>query len=388
MLEIINKDKCCGCFSCCNSCPKQCISMVPDNEGFLYPKIDASKCINCNLCEKVCPIVNPPAIDCRERTAFAAINRNENVRLKSSSGGIFSLIAEDVINKGGLVFGAALSNDCKSVHHVAIENTSDLDWLRGSKYVQSSIGNTYNLTKKALEEGKNVLFSGTPCQISGLHKYLGKEYINLYTCDFICHGVPSPLVWKKYVEYREEIAGSKAQTIFFRNKKDGWKSFSIHFIFMNCTDYLQKLSKDLYMRGFLSDIYLRPSCYNCSFKGVKRQADITLADFWGVENISPKMNDNKGTSLIIIHSEKAHKLFESLAHLMICQSVDINKAVKYNTAAEKSVSIPKIRDIFFKDFETIPFPKLLNKYCSINPKERIRKIIGKILRKLKKFRRV
>ncbi len=388
MLEIINKDKCCGCFACYNNCPKQCVSMLSDSEGFWYPKIDTSKCINCGLCEKVCPIITAPPIGDRERTAFAAISKNENVRIQSSSGGIFSLIAEYVINKGGIVFGAALFEDRKSVKHIAVEKISDLDLLRGSKYVQSFIGDTYSLAKDALESERPVLFSGTPCQIAGLYTYLGKKYVNLYTCDFICHGVPSPLVWQKYVEYREEKAASKIQKTFFRHKKYGWKKFSLQFIFMNGKEYTQILSKDLYLRGFLSDIYLRPSCYNCSFKGIARPADITLADFWGVENISPKMNDNKGTSLVIVHSEKGSKLFESLHDLMLLQSVDIHKAVKYNSAAEKSVSAPKIRSAFFRDFETLPFEKLLNKYCSIKPKERIRKGIGRVLRKLKKFRRV
>lgn len=388
MLEITNKDHCSGCFACYNICPKQCISMDSDTEGFVYPSIDASKCVNCRLCETVCPVIAPPQISSRERTSFAAVNLDESIRLQSSSGGVFTALAEHIISQNGVVFGAALSDNCRNVRHIAVENTVDLELLRGSKYVQSAIGDTYQLAKNALEAGRSVLFSGTPCQIAGLHSYLRNSYDNLYTCDVICHGVPSPLVWQKYVEFREEKAASKVQKVCFRHKKYSWKSFCMQFTFADGTQYLQPLGKDPYLHGFLSNLYLRPSCYNCNFKGLSRPADITLADFWGIENIAPQLNDNKGTSLVIIHSEKGNDLFAQLRGSMSVQSVDLSKSVKYNSAAEKSVAIPKKRVSFFRHLDTLPFSKLLAKYCSVSPKERLRKAAGRILRKIKRIRSI
>ena len=387
MLEITSKDRCCGCHACYNACPKQCISMVSDSEGFVYPNIDRSKCIDCGLCEKVCPVIAPPGADDRESVAFAAVNKDENTRLQSSSGGIFSVLAEQILKENGVIFGAALSEDCRQVNHIVVESPADIPLLQGSKYVQSNIGDTYQNAENALKAGRTVLFSGTPCQIAGLYKYLNKPYEKLYTCDIICHGVPSPLVWQNYVKYREEQAASKVRRASFRHKKYGWKRFSLQLVFMNSAEYTQILGKDLFLHGFLSNIYLRPSCYNCKFKGLKRPADITLADFWGIENVAPHMYDNKGTSLVIVHSEKGSRLLGQLGSSISAEPVDIDKAIKYNSAAVKSVAIPKARVPFFKDFGTVPFAKLFKKYCSIGPKEKIRKCIGAILRKIKTFRR-
>lgn len=282
MIEIIQKEKCSGCHGCVNACPKHCITMHPDTEGFWYPQINKEQCIACGLCEKVCPIIRKNESDDHFTTkAMAAINQDEEIRLKSSSGGVFTLIAEEIIKQGGAVFGAAFSEDFKSVHHICVDTVEGLDKLRGSKYVQSRIGDTYKQAKAFLEEGKKVLFTGTPCQISGLYAYLAKPYENLYTQDLICHGTPSPMVWKKYVEYREQKAASKTQRMFFRHKQYGWKTYAVLFEFANNTAYGKTLHEDAFMKVFLSNICLRPSCYACSFKTLHRESDLTLADFWG-----------------------------------------------------------------------------------------------------------
>lgn len=353
MQKIIDIKNCTGCHACYNACPKQCISMQSDNEGFLRPVIDNSLCINCGLCKKVCPVLgeykgNPKG------TAYACINNNEETRQQSSSGGVFTLIAEYILSLGGVVFGAAFDEDL-SVYHIEVTNIEALSKLRGSKYLQSRIGDTYKSAKAYLEGGKPVLFTGTPCQISGLYAFLGKDYENLYTQDLICHGVPSPDVWQKYLRFREKSAGASTQRTFFRHKKYGWEMFSVLLDFTNSTEYIQIFSKDLYMKGFLADLCLRPSCYNCHSKSVERESDITLADFWGIVRVCPEFFDDKGTSLVLVNSPKGAKLFDAISAFMHYKEVDMDEALKYNPSAFRSVAKPKKRELFMKMINEAPF---------------------------------
>lgn len=382
MLEIISKDKCCGCFACYNVCPKNCISMRKDKEGFLYPFIDTKKCINCGLCEKSCPEILGVKANVSKKKTYAVINKDERIRLNSSSGGFFSLLATEILNNGGVVFGAAMSEDCKTVEHIKIESLDLLEKLRGSKYVQSYIGDTYRQAKQFLENGRKVLFVGTPCQISGLYKFLDKEYFELVTCDFICHGVPSPLVWEKYVKLIEGKNSSKLKRVFFRNKKYGWKRFSLKFEFADGSVHSQILHKDLYLRGFRADLYLRPSCYNCTFKGLERNSDITLGDLWGAGKITPDLDDDKGISLVVVNSQKGSEIFKRVKQYAEIREVDLELAVKYNSAAVSSVKEPTLkRNNFFKEIEKVSFNKLMKKYCSVTFKEKIRRTVGRIIRK-------
>lgn len=385
MLEIKNKEACNGCSACFNVCPKNCITMKPDFEGFKYPEIDKEQCINCGLCENVCPEISSPLLNKHEKKAYAAFNKNDEIKLASSSGGVFTLIAQRVINDGGVVFGAAMSDDCKEVRHIAVETVADLVKLRGSKYVQSSINHTFKKVEEALKEGRKVLFSGTPCQVSGLYKFCKKTYENLITCDFICHGVPSPLVWQKYVEYWGNIQKNQIEKVNFRNKDFGWKSFSIRIDFEDGKKYTEKLSKDLYLRGFIANTYLRPSCHNCSFKGMDRPSDITIADFWGVEKVCPEMFDKNGTSLIVVNSSNGEELFDYIKHEMTYKEVNLKDAVKYNSAALKSAECNKSkREKFFNDLSAKPYIKVMKKYCSPTFKEKIKRTARAILRKIRK----
>lgn len=359
---ILNRD-CMGCHGCMNMCPKNCISMKMDIEGFLYPKVDYELCIECKKCINACPIINKIIVD-NEPLAYACINNNEKIRLDSSSGGVFTLVAEHVIDKGGIVFGACF-NEKFELEHNYVKTKEEISKLRGSKYLQSKIGNSYRHAKKFLDKGIKVLFTGTPCQIAGLKSFLGdKEYDDLTIMDIICHGVPSPEVWKKYVGFREREAESSTHRIAFRQKNEGWKRFSVSFSFKNNTEYRRTLKEDLYMKAFLKDVCLRPSCYYCEFKILNRQSDITMADFWGIENVLPEMDDDKGTSLIFVNSETGREIFNSISHDMKFEDVDINEAIKHNPSAIKSVLENPNRDNFFSDLNNLEFDKLVKRYCA------------------------
>lgn len=358
MIEIKDKSLCSGCAACFNICPQECIIMKNDEEGFLYPEVDKSLCIACGLCDKVCGGYSSQNTDV---SAYACINKDDKIRKSSSSGGVFYLLAEYVLDCNGVVFGAVFDNDF-SVYHVSVENKNDLHKLQGSKYVQSRIGDAYKKAKELIESKRLVLFSGTPCQTDGLAKYLGKEYDNLILQDIICHGVPSPAVWHKYKKYRESAAGAAIQRISFRHKQYGWKTYSVLFKFLNNTEYIMKLNEDLYMKAFLKNLSLRPSCYNCQHKELNRMSDITLADFWGVEKINLDFFDDKGTSLVWIHSKKGKEIFDIIKKKMIFKKTDINEALKYNKAALESVHLPSTRESFFKNIGKANFKHLVNKY--------------------------
>jgi len=303
MIEIKEKYNCCGCGACIQKCPKQCISLKEDHEGFLYPNVNKSLCINCHLCEKVCPVLNKKN-NKKPLIALASINTNENIRLKSSSGGIFTLLAEKIIAKGGVVFGAAFDKNWE-VHHEEASAIEDLCKFRGSKYVQSRIENSYKRAEYLLKEGKNVLFSGTPCQIAGLKCFLQKEYSNLTTIDFICHGVPSPGIWKWYLQNQiYTITPSKLKNINFRDKTLGWREYQLAFQFKSTNSFSSSNSSNGYMLAFLNDICLRPSCYKCPTKSGSSHSDITIADFWSIKSFNIDMDDNKGTSLVLINTNQ------------------------------------------------------------------------------------
>lgn len=356
-----NKD-CMGCYACSSICPENCISMETDNEGFWYPKVDYNKCIKCGLCVNVCPIINKTIVNNKPK-AYACNNKDEAIRLASSSGGIFTLVAEQVIDRDGIVFGVGFDKDFKVVHSY-VEDKHELYKFRGSKYVQSEIEDTYKQAEYFLKQGKEVLFTGTPCQISGLKSYLDKEYEKLICMDNICHGVPSPRVWDKYVDFREKKAGSKPRRIAFRLKNDGWKLYSVSFLFKDDTEYRETQKDDLYMRAFLKDVCLRPSCYSCEFKTLNRESDITLADFWGIQNILPDMDDDKGTSLIFVNSDKGQKMFENIKDNIVYKEIDINEAVSSNSAAIRSVAYNPKRENFLNDLDKMEFDELVKKYCT------------------------
>lgn len=304
MINIVDKKNCCGCSACASVCPKNCISMQPDSEGFLYPVVDESACIECGLCENVCNELHPYH-QRQPLKVLAAINKDETIRMKSSSGGIFHILAGSIIKEGGVVFGARFDENWQVVTDFA-GDMKGVEAFMGSKYVQSRVGNAYNDVKKFLEEGRKVLFSGTPCQVAGLHKFLRKPFDNLLTVDFVCHGTPSPKVWERYLDTTVKH-GKRISRVDFRNKETGWSnySFSIRYDDSELTaPLISPHPQNPYMNAFLKEIILRPSCYDCKAKGCSSQSDITIADFWGINTVFPDMDDDKGTGMIFVNTKK------------------------------------------------------------------------------------
>lgn len=384
MLKIKEKSKCNGCHVCFNICPQNAITMVEDEKGFKYPSIDKEKCTDCGLCEKKCPILNKKENEKNNPKAYAAYNKNEEIREQSSSGGMFSLLAEYVLNNNGVVVGASFDEEFM-VKHIIVNNIEELSKLRTSKYLQSNIGNVYKEVKDLLNSNKLVLFTGTSCQINGLFSYLGKGYENLYTQDIICHGVPSPKVWKKYLEYRKNKDNQEPLKINFREKTEGWKLFSLIFKYSDEKKYEKNQTQDLFMQAFLRDICLRDSCYACSFKDKNRKSDITLADFWGIQNVLPEMDDDKGTSLVIVNTEKGKKLYEEIKEKTVYKEVDFERSIEFNKAMYKSAEKPKFVDEFFENLDKLEFDELVKKYTVIRKQSFIRRVLRKCKRIAKKI---
>lgn len=339
--------KCSGCTACFAICPKDAITMQADSEGFKYPVIDKNKCIDCGLCCKVCPLENMYGNFGEDKTSFACRAKDKNFAKQSSSGGVFGILANMYIKEQAVIYGAAF-DDNWNVCHIRADKKDELKSLYTSKYVQSDIGNTFRQVKCDLDNGKKVLFAGTPCQVAGLKTYLQKDYLNLLTVDFICHGVPSPLVWQRYIDELEQNLNSKITEISFRDKKDGWKNFNFKLITDNGNVFYEKHGDNIYIKGFLKDLYLRPSCYDCKFKTLKRESDITLADFWGIEKIIPDMNIDKGVSLCWPSSKKGKRALADVLKQTDYYEVKLKEAIRHNSSAIKSVVVHKNRDKFFE----------------------------------------
>lgn len=348
MITITDKSQCCGCSACAQRCPKQCISMQMDNEGFLYPQVDTSKCIDCHLCEKVCPVINQD--DARTPlNVYAAKNSDDEVRHQSSSGGIFTLLAEQTIKDGGIVFGACWDKEW-NVKHDYVDNINDLQRFRSSKYLQSVIGDSFLKTEQFLKTGRKVMFTGTPCQIAGLKHFLRKEYDNLLAVEMICHSVPSPGVWQQYLTTRLHTLRwekSDIRHISFRDKKTGWKTYSFVIENKDGNILTELSSKNAFMRGFLADLYTRPSCHACPAKQLRSGSDITLGDFWGIESLMPEIDDDKGVSAIIVNSDKGKQVLHNIN--VELHEVQYDDLTTRNPALVKSFPKTPKRTEFFKE---------------------------------------
>ena len=366
---MMDKKNCCGCTACMHICPVKCIEMKEDAEGFLYPVIDKKKCVNCHKCENVCPIKNTENYNAETKT-FVGYNKDESVRNQSSSGGIFSLAADWILSQNGVVFGAAFDENFE-VCHIAAQTQEELSKLRTSKYVQSRLGDAYPLVKQYLENNRKVLFTGTACQIAGLKNYLQNDYENLYTVDVLCHGVPSPKIWKMYIEHKKKQFNAPIEKIEFRSKESGWKSYSFNMEFSDNRRYCVKFHEDKYMQMFLGNIDLRPSCYACRFKGFPRISDMTIGDSWGIESYMPDMDDDMGTSVILVHSQKGVKLLDAVRQSLNLRDASLDKALPITAESRKSVEMHPNRKKFFKGLSN---GESFEELCAYVPKSFVQRL--------------
>lgn len=363
-----NKE-CSSCAACENVCSKDAISMQLDKHGFLRPVIDEVKCIKCGLCKKKCPWIKKvqgPNCNFEHPITYAAYAKDSSIRKESSSGGIFSILAIEILKQHGAIIGVAQLSPT-NFQHLIIRNEEDLRKLRGSKYVQAAPGKIYRETKKLLQKNINVLFSGTPCQIAALYSYLGeRHYENLWTIDIVCHGTPSIKLLEKYNQEIEYRTNGKILYSKFRDKISGWKQFSMTQV-IECHNgsihyESNSLQNDLFLKLFLSNICLNSSCYNCKYNGIPRIADITLGDFWGIKKFHPEMDDDKGTSVVLINNSKGDTLFNRIkSQIIFCRS-ELNKAINNNPCILQSYSMNKKIFDFLKDIDYFSLKELFSKY--------------------------
>ena len=357
-MEICPKETCTGCLACYNACSHKAIELRKDEEGFIYPEINAELCVDCGLCKSVCPIiVGTDDVTHEPLATYAAWNRDKHVVRKSSSGGLFTTIAEWVLAKNGVIYGAAFDENLH-VRHRRVDTITDLERLRGSKYVQSFIGESYQLVREDLELGRWVLFSGTPCQIGGLKKILNDKICEkLITIDIVCHGVPSPLIFEEYKNYLERKYQSKIVSYSFRDKKWSWNLFNMRATFENGAEYIGKWEEDIFFRGFLRELYQRPACHTCHFTSINRCGDFTCRHEAG-----EKHDFDKGVSMILVNSEKAKNVLEDIKQGLYCYSRTIDDAKAGNECLYTPFEMSPERESFWIDYQKYGYDALIDKY--------------------------
>lgn len=378
MIEIKEKKICAGCTACASICPKKCIQMQSDEEGFLYPVTDVKSCVGCGACENVCPIQNPVKEEKVRQMAWLVQHKDEDVRLDSSAGGAFTAIATVIMEKGGgVVFGAAYDSKFR-VHHTYVERAEELCKFRNSKYVQSDLGNCFQQVKRFLREDRWVCFSGTPCQIEGISKYLGKTYEKLVLVDVVCHGIPSPLVWKRYLEY-QGVADKDIDNIRFRDKFYGYKYSTMSMTSSGKNVYHAGSQLDPMLRAFFSDICDRPSCYECPFKKRYRVSDLTIWDCFSVYDFDKDMDDDKGITRMLCHTKKGEDLVREIEAVAKCKEVSPDKLVAGVKEMYESVPMNPKRAKFMEDAKRFSGAELFDKYYPVTVKVRLKTVARKLL---------
>lgn len=360
-MQVENKNNCTGCGACFNDCPTKAITMAWNKNGFYTPHLDSEKCVNCGLCEKVCPLDKYKSQNIEQPQVLAFQNCDKETLFKCASGGAFASLAKLIIEQGGIVYGVVYDDDMK-VCHTKAENIEDLEKMYSSKYVQSDTRDTFIQAKSDLDNGKTVLFSGTPCQIAGLKSFLRKNYENLLTIDLVCHGVPSPKVFEMY---KKEYIEQSLCNINFRDKSRGWNPYCVS-IETRENKYIGKASKNDFIRIFLSDLITNNACYNCQFNKLPRVADLSLGDFWGVDKYDQSMNDNKGLSIILVNSEKGQSWFNQIKKQGLCKEIPLDFVIKNNPNICGSSKPHAKRESFFEDINNGKSLKVcVKKHCKI-----------------------
>lgn len=372
MIQITNKVECCGCNACGDICPHNSITFKTDIEGFWYPEINKETCVECGLCEQACPVINIRDLKKNDYEkpshVIAAINKDMSVRWNSTSGGAFSALSEAMYEQGGYVSGA-LYNEDFSVHNYISNNPEDLEKLRSSKYLQSNAEGLYKEIRTLLRNGEKVLACGTPCQMAALRSFLRKDYDNLIIVDFICRGVNSPKVYRAYLDSLEKRYDSKVVYVKAKNKELGWRNLTRKVTFANGQSYYGVHMQDDFRRGYHTNVFCRPSCYDCKFKGFPRIADITIADYWGIEKVDKNLDNNIGTSMILLNSKKGEKYFEQVNNKLEYRETPFEAILGGNIALRKSIEPAKIdRKAFFEDLDKHDFDYVTDKYYPLEKK--------------------
>ena len=369
MVNITDKTQCSGCTACQQACAHNAISMQRDEHGHVYPHVDTSACINCGLCDKVCPFLHKDKFSndtLSPITVHAVYNKDDEVRQRSTSGGVFTLLAKYVISNGGVVF-AARFNENFSIIHDSFDNMGDIDAYRGSKYAQSNLGDTFIQIKRELKQ-RLVLFVGTPCQVAGLRSFLNRDCDNLLTCDFICMGISSQAMWKDYLKIY--WSGHTINRIFFKDKRNGWHKWRMLINYDDSKEYLTPGLQDPFFFTYLKHFSYRPSCFECPFRHCHRVSDITIADCWGIDKIHPDFDDNKGCTAFITHSKKGEEILENIKRNLFQIDYDINDVIFYNPYIQKPISQPDLYEFFNDEYTKYGFEKA---YQSVVGENRNRK---------------
>ncbi len=371
--EYVKENKCCGCMACVNICPKYAITVIENSEGFKAPKVNKDKCVDCGLCNKVCGFNNEQINEIYEKEIYACQNKDENILLNSTSGGMFYNIANRIIDSGGYVAGAIFNEDLK-VEHIISNNLDDIRKMQGAKYVQSDISSIYKPIEDKLTEGRSVLFTGTPCQVNAIKNYFNVKNINtdnLYLADIICHSVPSPKIFREYKQLLEKKYKSKIDFYSFRYKPMGWRGTNVFVRFKNGKEIKNTLLLNTFVNLFFGHNIVRSSCFVCPYANMNRVSDITMGDFWGIEDVSPKMNTGKGTSMVLVNTAKGKDVFDIINVDFDIEKIDSNIEFKKQPQLYAPVKMPKNRELFWQEYNKKGFRFIISKYAGYSLKNRL-----------------
>lgn len=373
------KDQCCGCGACGDICPKGAISMER-KDGFLYPMVNVNECVDCGLCQKVCAFRQQKQTHSNSIHAYAGRIRDDQVRMESSSGGIFTAVSDHVLNENGVIYGAAYDEVLRVRHHRA-EKSLDRDRMRGSKYVQSDTTGIFRQVKEDLRQGKRVLFTGTPCQVAALKAFLGRDEEKLLLIDIVCHGVPSPEVWENFVTFIHEKYGKRPASYAFRNKQVSWRSYSPKVTFDDGSVVGENDCTGSFIELFRYDLCLRPSCTACRYTSMQREGDLTIGDFWGIEGVLPQMDDGKGVSALLVNTPKGQAVLERLKDVLELRPCTPEQIARRQPNMSRPSQHSTKAAAFSADLRGMPFGKVLKKYTRVGLKRRLIDGVKKLLRR-------